>query len=86
MPRRNLNYYLIKTVRLTGWLLFALMVLYILSGFSLTGELELVDERIALIIHKVFEWPLIVVFAVHSLITIYFALRRWGWIKRRTRA
>lgn len=84
-----MNYYLIKTARLSGWLLFFLVLLYILTGFSLCGEpaffQRLVDSQTALTVHKIFEWPLVTVFLVHSLITIYFALRRWGWIKRRTR-
>ena len=89
MARRNVHYYLIKIARISGWLLFLLVLLYILTGFSLCGEYgfeKLVNYRTSLIIHKLFEWPLIVVFVVHSLVTIYFAFRRWGWIKRRTRA
>ena len=89
MARRNVHYYLIKTARISGWLLFLLVLLYILTGFSLCGEYgfeKLVNYQTSLIIHKLFEWPLIVVFVVHSLVTIYFVFRRWGWIKRRTRA
>lgn len=89
MVTRNTNYYLIKAARISGWLLFFLMLLYILTGFALCGKLgfsKLVDLQTALIIHKIFDWPLVAVFLVHSLITIYFAFRRWGWIKRRTKA
>jgi len=83
MPRKNIHYYLIKTARLSGWLLLVLVILYIVTGFSLCGEYgvsKVIDYRTALEIHKIFEWPLIVVFLVHSGITIYFAMRRWGWI------
>jgi len=86
MPRRNLHYYLIKIARLSGWLLFFLVLLYILTGFSLCGEYgfnKVVDYRTAFVIHQWFEWPLIVVFLVHSSVTMYFAFRRWGWIKKR---
>ncbi|OHB80926.1 MAG: hypothetical protein A2V98_26415 [Planctomycetes bacterium RBG_16_64_12] len=86
MATKRVNYYLMKIVRVSGWLLLALMILYILTGFSLTGEWKLVDLRTASIIHKVFEWPLIVVFLAHAITTIYFAFRRWGWIKKRTGA
>lgn len=85
----NLHYYLIKTARVSGWLLFFLVLLYILTGFVLCGEPgfeRLCDPQTALKIHKIFEWPLVVVFVVHSLITIYFAFRRWGWIKKPTKA
>jgi hypothetical protein len=82
----NTTYYLVKIVRVSGWLLFLLVLLYLVTGFSLCGEYgvqSLISSQSALKIHKVFEWPLIVVFVVHSSITIYFAMRRWGWIKKR---
>jgi succinate dehydrogenase/fumarate reductase cytochrome b subunit len=89
MPRRSVNYYLIKIARTSGWLLFFLVLLYILTGFALCGEYgfsQVVDAQTALDIHKWFEWPLVVIFLVHSLVTIYFAFRRWGWIKKRAKA
>ena len=76
MARKSINFYLVKTARLTGWLLLALMLLFMLTGFSLRGELgfgKLITTKTALKIHRIFEWPLIVVFLVHSMITIYFA-------------
>ena len=88
MPTKRLNYYLVKTARFSGWLLFLLVLLYILTGFVLCrryGFNRLIDDRTALLIHKIFEWPLIVAFLAHSSTTIYFALRRWGWIKKRTK-
>jgi len=84
MARKNIHYYLIKTARFSGWLLFVLVILYIVTGFSLCGEFDvgkLIDVKTAMAVHQIFEWPLIVVFCVHSGITIYFAMRRWGWIK-----
>jgi len=87
MRKRDIHYYLIKTARLSGWLLAPLMVLYIVTGFSLCGEYginEIIDYETALLIHKIFEWPLVVLFLVHAAITIYFAFRRWGWIKKKT--
>ncbi|HIQ23254.1 MAG TPA: hypothetical protein EYH34_18675 [Planctomycetes bacterium] len=86
MAGRSVHYYLVKTARLSGWCLFGLVLLYILTGFSLCGRYgveEWISYRTALALHKVFEWPLIGTFLVHSLVTIYFAMRRWGWIKRR---
>lgn len=86
MTNRSTGYYLIKIARISGWLLFGLVLLYILTGFSLTGEFglsRLISLQTALTVHKIFEWPLIAIFAVHSAITIYFAFRRWGWVKTR---
>lgn len=89
MAKKNVHYYLLKTGRLSGWLLLPLMILYIMTGFSLCGEFgfsELMAPETARDIHQIFEWPLVGVFLLHSSITIYFALRRWGWIKKGTRA
>ena len=86
MARKSINYYLMKTARLTGWLLLALMLLFMLTGFSLRGELgfdDLIGEKTALKVHQLFRWPLVVVFLLHSVITIYFAMRRWRWIGKR---
>jgi len=87
MPKKSVNFYLIKTVRISGWVLFFIMVLFIVTGFALCGKFgfsNLIDKREAEIIHKAFDLPLIFFFLVHSLIGIYLALRRWGWIKKGT--
>ena len=89
MANRNASYYLMKTARISGWLLFVLVLLYIMTGFSLTGEFgfgRLISPQSALAVHEIFEWPLIAIFAVHSAITIHFALRRWGWIRTRSKS
>jgi hypothetical protein len=88
MPKRTTHFYLVKTARLSGWLLLPLMVLYILTGFALCGMLGFdnwIDYQQALEIHRVFDWPLVAAFGVHVSITTYFAMRRWGWIRRRNR-
>lgn len=88
MARKTINFFLIKTARLTGWLLFVLMLLFIVTGFSLLGELgfdEVVSEKAALKFHQWFRWPLVVLFLTHSAITIYFAMRRWRWIGKQHR-
>ena len=86
MSGKNLSYYLMKTARISGWLLFVLVLVYILTGFALCGKLgfaQLIELQTALTIHKFFDWPLVAIFAVHSAVTIYFALRRWGWIQKK---
>lgn len=87
MAKRNIHYYLTKTARISGWLLLPLMLLYIVTGLAMRGEFEfgrLIEPNQAKLIHRDFRWPLVAVFLLHSSITIYFALRRWGWIKKRT--
>jgi len=90
MAGKKLNYYLMKIARVSGWLLFVLMITYIVTAFSLSGDFGfsrlIATEWAGAIHHRILKWPAIVVFLVHSLVTIYFAFRRWGWIKKRTRA
>ena|GEM_PF-790297 len=86
MAGRSVHYYLIKLARLTGWMLFFLMLVYIVTGFTLRGDFRLqetIDLQLALGLHQKLVWPLVAAFAVHSGLEIYFALRRWGWIKPR---
>ncbi len=86
MPRKSLHYYLLKLARLSGWLLLPLMLTYIGTGFALCGMLgfrEWIDSNLALTIHKIFDWPLVALFLIHASITVYFSLRRWGWIKNK---
>ncbi len=88
MAKLNVNYYLMKTARVSGWLLFLLMVVFIATGFAALSEFgmdRLIGYRAAVAVHKFFEWPLVIAFVTHSSITIYFALRRWGWIKKRAK-
>ncbi|MGA2797551.1 MAG: hypothetical protein ABSE63_08245 [Thermoguttaceae bacterium] len=88
MSKKNIHYYLLKTARLSAWLLLLLMLLYILTGFALCGELGMnrwMDSQTALSIHKIFEWPLVALFLIHASITIYFSFRRWGWIKSKNK-
>ena len=35
----RLNYYLVKIARVSGWLLFVLVLIYIVTGFALCGDL-----------------------------------------------
>jgi hypothetical protein len=86
MEVKNKHYYLLKLARLSGWLLLPLMIIYIGTGFALCGMCGFegwMNSRTALAIHKLFDWPLLVLFVLHAAITSYFAMRRWGWIKNR---
>ncbi|NQT84079.1 hypothetical protein HQ563_13720 [bacterium] len=89
MAKRSANFYLLKTVRFSGWVLFFIMLLFITTGFALCGKLgfsSVISTQKALTIHKIFDFPLIFLFLVHSLVAIYLAFRRWGWIKKRPKA
>ena len=91
MAQRNVHYYLIKTVRVSGWLLFFVVLAYLVTSLAYCGRFgfsRLINPEVARLIHTwdVLFWPLVVAFPVHSVIAIYFAFRRWGWIKKRAKA
>jgi cytochrome b subunit of formate dehydrogenase len=88
MSKKTVHYYLLKTARVSAWLLLLLMIIYILTGFALCGKLgmsRLIDLQTALFIHQIFDWPLVIIFLIHVSITIYFSSRRWGWIKNKNK-
>ena len=88
MSKKTVHYYLLKTARVSAWLLLLLMIIYILTGFALCGKLgmsRLMDLQTALFIHQIFDWPLVIVFLILVSITIYFSFRRWGWIKNKNK-
>ena len=60
----------------------------IVSGFAMNGTWgmeKLLDSDTALAIHQTFVWPLAGVVLVHAAASIYMAMRRWGWISKRTK-
>jgi succinate dehydrogenase/fumarate reductase cytochrome b subunit len=86
MAAKRLSFYLVKIVRLSGWILFLLVLLYIITGYAMCGEFGfgyLIDSERALTLHKLFDVPLVFVVLIHSLTGIYLALRRWRWIGRK---
>lgn len=86
MAAKSTGYYLMKTGRLTGWLLLILIAAYLITGFAMCGKYEvgrLLDKDSAALIHREFDLPLLYLFLVHTGVNLYFAFRRWGWIKRR---
>ncbi len=79
---------LIKFNRFTAWLLLGMIVIYLSTGFSLCGKLHvdrLIPAQRALALHKSLVWPLTGLFLAHTIVSIYFAMRRWGWIGRKNR-
>jgi hypothetical protein len=86
MAARNIYYYLIKLGRLSGWLLLIMVLTYITTGYAMTSEFhldQLIDVQAARAIHLSFGRVVLVIFLVHAAISVYFALKRWGWIQRR---
>jgi len=85
----RLNIVLIKTVRVTSWPLLGLMVLYLVTGYALCGQTAIgrwMSVDTALMVHKLFDWPLVTLFVGHSLPAVYLAFVRWGWIRKRNKA
>ena len=85
MANRNVNYYLVKVNRASAWLLLVVMIIYVGSGFALCGKLRF-DQWVppkVIDLHNDLVWPMVALFLVHSVLSIYFAMRRWGWIQRR---
>lgn len=89
MATRNISFYLVKMVRISGWFLLVLALTYIASGYALCGEYgfdKLLSPRLAQWLHENLDVPFVVFLLMHSLAAIYLALRRWTWARRRKRA
>lgn len=88
MLAKRADYYLLKLNRITGWLLLPAVLIYICTGFAMCGELRfdrLMRIETARALHKNLIWPLVALFSGHAALSIYFAMRRWGWIGSRSR-
>ena len=86
---KTVNFYLVKVNRLVAWCLLVVVIIYLCSGLALCGEFgfdRLIQSDTARVLHKSMVWPLIVLFVPHSVISAYFAFRRWGWIGTRTKS
>jgi hypothetical protein len=82
----KLNLILLKTVRWSGWPLLPVVLVFVLSGYIMSGRYgfgNLLDEQAALTIHKMIHLPLIILLVAHTAPAVYLALQRWGWIKQR---
>jgi hypothetical protein len=81
---RRFGHYAIKTLRVTSWPLLFLMLLYLVTGFAMSGRFGfgvLMNEKTALAFHKALHVPLLMLFPVHAVCAVYLAMRRWRWIK-----
>jgi thiosulfate reductase cytochrome b subunit len=84
MARRPLQWYLHKANRISGYVLFAIIPLFIISGLAMTGEYglhKLLSADSGWKMHYVMRWPVVGFFVIHSAISWYFSFQRWGWVK-----
>ncbi len=89
MARKSVNWYVVKANRLSAWALLAVMGLYFVTGFALCGRFgvsEWFDPEQAYRLHSDWTWPLLALFLVHTLLSVYLAFRRWGWLGRKGKA
>jgi hypothetical protein len=78
--QRPPHYFLNKIVRVSSWPLFPVVIIFLLTGYAMSGEYglgALIDAKRALAIHKMLHAPLIVLLLLHSLPAMYLAIRRW---------
>ena len=81
--QRPPHYVLNKIVRVSSWPLFLVVLIFLVTGYAMSGQYGLgavIDAKRALAIHKMLHGPLLVLLLVHSLPAMYLAFKRWGWI------
>jgi len=84
MARRTFHWYLHKVNRISGYLLFVVIALMIVSGLATAGRYgfnKLFSTGTGWEIHNAMRWPVIGLFLIHASLSWYFSFRRWGWIK-----
>jgi hypothetical protein len=82
----RLNTLFLKLVRWSGWLLLPLVLVFLLTGYGISGRYgvgTMVSEERALMLHKLFHLPLVVLVLGHVAPATWLAMQRWGWIKTR---
>ena len=81
---RSTQYYFVKISRISGWALLILVGGYLFTGYVVSGKFglnRLLNKEAAVTFHRAFDLPLLLMFATHSFTSIYFALKRWRWLK-----
>jgi hypothetical protein len=81
----RLNALLLKIVRWSAWPLLPVLLLFLLTGYAMSGEFNLdrvMDEKNALTLHRMLHVPLIILMLAHGGSAMYLAVQRWGWFKR----
>jgi hypothetical protein len=78
--KRTRNYIFIKTLRVAGWGLLALVTAYVVTGFAMSGEYgfrRLMHADTAKFWHRLLHLPLLVLAVAHAATASYFAWLRW---------
>jgi len=86
VDKLKLQRLLIRINRISCWLLLFFVVAYIVTGYAMTGRFgfnTLIRPRIALNYHNIMHTPLIILFLIHVIISIYFASKRWKIFKKK---
>jgi sorbitol-specific phosphotransferase system component IIC len=84
MATHSVNWYLQKVNRISGYVLFPVILIFMLTGFGMTGRFgfdRVLSAQAAQRVHQALLWPVIGLFFIHSIASWYFSFRRWGWIK-----
>ena len=83
---KSADYYLVKFNRLIVWILLALIVVLIVSGYGLTKPtlinmltFGLIDHQTAFDLHSLLDLPLFILLTIHVLIEVKLSLMRWGF-------
>jgi hypothetical protein len=78
------NFVFIKSLRVAGWCLLALVPVYIVTGYIMAGEYGLgvlLPVETAKKIHQAFHLVLLAVVVAHAVPAVYFTFRRWRWVQ-----
>ncbi len=81
--QRPPDYVLNKIVRVSSWPLFLIVIIFLVTGYAMSGQYGLgavIDAKRALAIHNMLHGPLLVFLLMHALPATYLAFKRWGWI------
>lgn len=76
----------LKIVRWTGWFLLPVALLFLVSGYAMSGRYGmdvLAGEQAALALHRMLHLPFVLLLVAHTLPSVYLAMLRNGWMRIR---
>jgi hypothetical protein len=73
----NINRFLIKINRISGWVLLVFITVYMVSGYAWTNRIIMPTTQ-ARYLHSTLDIYMMPIFLAHVLISTKFALKRWG--------
>ncbi|MBU0979237.1 MAG: hypothetical protein KJ709_00390 [Nanoarchaeota archaeon] len=75
--------YLRMIDRIAAWTLFGVIIIFLVSGWNMTGRIQLFPAHIALRIHRLTHIPLLILLFTHPAICVYRTIIRWRRKKRK---